>query len=85
MVTKPAMFGIADASEGVRLSFVTVGVWWVVFTLPVLWVKEKTSAGVACARAIRAGFAELLGTMRHIGGDRTLLGSCSRTGSTSTA
>ena len=32
MVTKPAMFGIADASEGVRLSFMTVGVWWVVFT-----------------------------------------------------
>src|SRR4029077_17521224 len=41
LLTKPAMFGIADASEGVKLSFVTVGVWWVVFTLPVLWVKEK--------------------------------------------
>ena len=74
MVTKPAMFGIADASEGVRLSFITVGVWWVVFTLPVLWVKEKSAAqALPVGAAIRAGFTELIGTMRHIGGDRTLL------------
>src|SRR5690349_16770379 len=71
MVTKPAMFGIADASEGVKLSFVTVGVWWVVFTLPVLWVKEKSAAAaLPMGAAIRAGFAELMGTIRHIGGDR---------------
>lgn len=75
MVTKPAMFGIADASEGVRLSFVTVGVWWVVFTLPVLfWVREKHSAqALPTGAAIRAGFAELAGTVRHIGRDKTLL------------
>ncbi len=75
MVTKPAMFGIADASEGVRLSFVTVGVWWVVFTLPVLfWVREKHSAeALPTGAAIRAGFAELAGTIRHIGRDKTLL------------
>ena len=74
MVTKPAMFGIEDASEGVRLSFITVGVWWVVFTLPVLWVKEKSAAqALPVGAAIRAGFTELIGTMRHIGGDRTLL------------
>jgi UMF1 family MFS transporter len=74
MVTKPAMFGIADASEGVRLSFVTVGIWWVVFTLPVLWVKEKGAAqALPMGAAIRAGFAELKGTIRHIGGDRMLL------------
>jgi UMF1 family MFS transporter len=75
MVTKPAMFGIADASEGVRLSFVTVGVWWVVFTLPVLfWVKETHAAeALPVVAAIRAGFTELIGTIRHIGGDKTLL------------
>lgn len=75
MVTKPAMFGIADASEGVRLSFVTVGIWWVVFTLPVLfWVKETRAAeALPVGAAIRAGFAELIGTIRHIGGDKTLL------------
>lgn len=75
MVTKPAMFGIADASEGVRLSFITVGIWWVVFTLPVLfWVKEKRGAeALPVGAALSAGFVELIGTIRHIGRDRTLL------------
>jgi MFS transporter, UMF1 family len=75
MVTKPAMFGIADASEGVRLSFVTVGVWWVVFTLPVLlFVKESSTAtALPFGAAIRAGARELLGTITHLRGDRTLL------------
>lgn len=75
MVTKPAMFGIADASEGVRLSFVTVGIWWVVFTLPVLfWVRETRAAdALPMGAAVRAGFSELAGTIRHIGGDKTLL------------
>jgi UMF1 family MFS transporter len=75
MVTKPAMFGIADAGEGVRLSFLTVGVWWVVFTLPVrFWVKEgNTANALPFAAAIRAGFAELGGTIRHLRGDKTLM------------
>jgi UMF1 family MFS transporter len=75
MVTKPAMFGIADAGEGVRLSFLTVGVWWVVFTLPVLfWVKEgNTANALPFAAAIRAGFAELGGTISHLRGDKTLM------------
>ncbi len=74
MVTKPAAFGIADASEGVRLSFVTVGVWWVVFTVPVLFVKEKgASAPLPFGAAVGAGWRELLDTVRHIRGDRTLL------------
>lgn len=75
MVTKPAMFGIADAGEGVRLSFITVGVWWTVFTVPVvLFVKESRSGeALRFVPAIRAGCAELLGTLRHLRGDRTLL------------
>jgi UMF1 family MFS transporter len=75
MVTKPAMFGIADASQGVRLSFITVGVWWVVFTVPVmLWVKESSAAAaLPLGAAIRAGGRELLGTLAHLRGDRTLL------------
>ncbi|MBX5460315.1 MAG: MFS transporter [Steroidobacteraceae bacterium] len=74
MVTQPALFGIADASEGVRLSFVTVGVWWVLFTLPVLfWVKERRDSALPMSAAIRAGWRELLGTMRYLRTDRTLL------------
>jgi UMF1 family MFS transporter len=74
MATKPAMFGIPDASTGVRLSFVTVGVWWVVFTIPALFIKEKHAAeGLPFRQAIAAGARELVSTLRHLRGDRTLL------------
>jgi MFS transporter, UMF1 family len=75
MVSKPAMFGLADVSEAVRWSFVSVGIWWAGFTLfTVLLVKERSTQEALPARAaIRAGAAELLNTLRHIRGDRTLL------------
>jgi UMF1 family MFS transporter len=74
MVTKPAMFGIADAGAGVRLSFLTVGVWWVVFTIPVMFLKERrANAPLPFAAAIGAGFREIADTIRHIRGDRMLL------------
>jgi UMF1 family MFS transporter len=36
MISAPQRFGIADASHAVRLSFVSVGVWWALFSIPVL-------------------------------------------------
>lgn len=75
MVTKPALFGIADASQAVRLSFLSVGVWWLVFTIPVLlFVREKRAAPpLPFAAAIRAGLRELVNTLAHLRTDRTLL------------
>ena len=40
MTLKPAMFGLADAAEAVRVSFFMVGVWWLCFTIPLLWNVE---------------------------------------------
>jgi UMF1 family MFS transporter len=34
MIQQPAWFGLADAGVASRLSFVTVGVWWLLFSLP---------------------------------------------------
>jgi UMF1 family MFS transporter len=75
MVLKPAMFGLADTGEAVRWSFVSVGIWWAGFTLfTLLLVRERsTQAALPAGAAIRAGTAELLNTLRHIRGDRTLL------------
>lgn len=36
MFVKPEVFGIPDKSEAVKWSFLTVGVWWFVFTLPLM-------------------------------------------------
>ena len=75
MLTKPQWFGLAGAAEAVRWSFVSVGVWWMGFTLfTLLLVKERpTSEPLPAGAAIRAGARELLTTLRHLRGDRVLL------------
>ena len=41
MVTKPEMFGLANAAEAGKWAFVSVAVWWALFSLPMfLNVKE---------------------------------------------
>lgn len=75
MVLKPGLFGLANAGEAVRWSFVTVGVWWAGFTLfTVLLVKERaTQTALPAGAAIRAGAVELMGTLRHLRTERMLL------------
>lgn len=42
MATRPELFGLPDASAGVRASFVLVAIWWAAFTLPLLLrVRER--------------------------------------------
>jgi len=44
MTLKPALFGLADAAEAVKWSFLSVGVWWAVFSIPLLLnVREQDS------------------------------------------
>lgn len=75
MVSKPELFGIADAASAVKLSFVTVAIWWLVFTLPILlWVRERRrEAALPAGAVVRAGLAELRNTFLHVRGDRALL------------
>lgn len=37
MVLHPQWFGLSDQGAGVRASFLTAALWWLVFTLPLLW------------------------------------------------
>jgi UMF1 family MFS transporter len=71
MTQKPGWFGLADAAEAVRWSFVTVGIWWLVFAVPcLLWVRERSDGRIASRvgwrRATREGFAELRHTVAEI-------------------
>ena len=51
MTLKPQWFGLADVTAAVRWSFLTVALWWVVFSVPLLlWVRErKVARGTARA------------------------------------
>jgi UMF1 family MFS transporter len=68
MLLFPASFGLADQAAAVRMSFLTVAVWWALFSIPLfLFVQEppgtKTAVGLA---AVGAGWRQLLATFREI-------------------
>lgn len=68
MTLSPSTFGLPDAASAVRFAFLSVAVWWAVFTVPLLlWVRErKQAAPLAFGAALSAGFRELATTLRHI-------------------
>ncbi|HET6491072.1 MAG TPA: MFS transporter [Syntrophales bacterium] len=68
MALSPATFGLRDSGHGVKLSFLSVGIWWAVFTLPlILLVRERTGAvKSAPSLIIREGLGQLRDTFREI-------------------
>lgn len=67
MTLKPAFFGLADAGQAVRVSFLLVALWWAVFTVPLmLRVREPRTEGIGVLGAVRAGVRQLTSTFRRI-------------------
>jgi UMF1 family MFS transporter len=68
MVLNPALFGLRSSAQAVRLSFVSVALWWAVFSIPILlFVKEPgTPRARGYGATIREGFRELTRTLREI-------------------
>lgn len=61
MVTRPAMFGIADSTKASQISFLLTGIWWMGFaqiTFAVL-PKSKPSPVSKSHNAFTKGYAEL--------------------------
>jgi UMF1 family MFS transporter len=74
MYSKPAWFGLRDGAHAVQASFLTVAVWWCLFTLPLMRnVREHYSGPhLSLVEAMRVGFRELGSTFAHIRQYRTL-------------
>jgi len=67
MTLKPETFGLADAAEAVKISFLTVALWWALFTIPLaLWVTEPDGRGPGTLAAVRAGLRQLVQTFAEI-------------------
>ena len=65
MTLSPGSFGLAGPAEAVRLSFVMVAVWWLVFSIPLFrHVPEPPRTGAA-ASAAAAGLRSLARTLRE--------------------
>ncbi len=67
MTLKPQLFGLADAAAGVRWSFITVAVWWTVFSIPLfLYVDEPLPANGRRHVDIGGTFAALRHTAQNL-------------------
>jgi UMF1 family MFS transporter len=69
MTLYPAFFGLDGPGEAVRVSFVTVSVWWLVFSIPLArYVREGDGrpAGPGVAARVREGLSELAATFRRV-------------------
>ncbi len=68
MILQPEWWGLGDSVQAVRWAFVSVAVWWLVFSLPLLrWVKEpKVPANQPVDSPIKEGFRRTLVTLRNI-------------------
>ena len=74
MVLKPEFFGFTDSAQAVRVSFLSVGVWWAVFSIPlILFVKEAPPQAPSPEGAIIAGFRQLRRTFQELKTKRTIL------------
>ncbi len=74
MLLSPESFGFSSADEVIRFAFVTVGLWWAIFMLPLMiFVPEQHSRVEVVGGVIRAAYRELRTTMREIGQYRNVV------------
>ena len=74
-ISSPGSFGLSDAGQASRLSFVSVALWWAIFTIPLLRTvpepKRRLEPGEERARnPIGAALARVVETFREIRGYR---------------
>jgi len=72
MVSSPATFGFGSEVEAIRLAFVLVAIWWVIFSIPLLlWVHEREELHEH--RSVMDGIALFVDTLRKIRHDKNLV------------
>ena len=74
-IMMPETFGIPDTVAAIKLSFISVAVWWLVFSIPLFrWVPEPPRAldpnETGAENPVRAGFARVLTTFHELRGYR---------------
>lgn len=74
MLLNPETFGFNTTDDVIRFAFVTVGIWWAIFMLPLMiFVPEQHSRVKVAGGVIRAAYRELRTTMLEIGQYRNVV------------
>jgi len=78
MVQYPQWFGMPDTLWGIRLAFITVSVWWLLFSIPIFKnlkdrPRDDCTVSVSYFNAAKAGVADLKNTFKTILNHRELI------------
>ncbi len=73
IIMHPGWLGLPDASAAMRVSFLTVAVWWAAFTVPILRRVPEPPATGRGGNVVIEGFRQLAGTLRKLRSYRQLL------------
>ncbi len=67
MLEKFSLFGLESEAEAIKLSFVSVALWWAIFSLPLfLFVEEKKRKERAASSLIKDGYLRLKNSFSKI-------------------
>ena len=67
MVLNPEYFGLTDAGQAVRVSFLMVGIWWALFSLPVMLFVRERNPRPANPHVLRGALKEIRDNFREVG------------------
>lgn len=76
MYLYPEKFGLSNGAEAIKLAFVSVGLWWLIFSLPLFtWTKEifLPPTQVTMWQASRSGWSMLRKTWQELRMNRNLV------------
>jgi len=67
MVQMPAMFGLEDGGMAARISFLTVGIWWVGFSqIPFYYLRDSKVSITERPNIISKGYKEIRGVWNQL-------------------
>ncbi len=67
MVQEPSFFGFVDKAEAIKASFISVALWWALFSLPLLlFVEEKKEYKKEKQTLMYAGYLRLKKTFQRV-------------------
>jgi UMF1 family MFS transporter len=74
MLTSPSTFGLASSVEAMKVAFVSVGLWWALFLVPLIrHVPEHKRELVVRENILRAAYRELRTTIAKVGQYRNVV------------
>ena len=68
MIRSPATFGLETVADAFSWAFISVGAWWLVFLVPLLYFVEERHSAIEVTRGrIKAAYTELRSTLKQVG------------------